>query len=95
MVLSDSAGDSVPASASSAPSCSRRSKDFSDGGSTGWSSTESYTDSLPVGPSGFSLGVLDSFDLLNAINFSRTLYVMVRDTRLSYGELRKPQIKQR
>jgi hypothetical protein len=52
-MLSDLAGDSVPARTRSVPSCSRRSKDFSAGGKTVLSSTKSYTDCFPVGPSGF------------------------------------------
>ena len=87
-MLSDLAGDSVPASTKRAPSCSRRSKDFSDGGRTGLSKTESYTDSLPIGPSGFSLGASEYFEVLSAINSARTLYIRVRNSYLSYDEFR-------
>jgi len=62
--VSDLAGDSVPVSTYIDPSCCRRSEDFSDGGGKGLSKTESYTDSMPVGPSGSSFDLLEYFDFL-------------------------------
>lgn len=68
------AGDSVPAKTRSAPSCSRRWRDFSAGGRLGLLRTEEYTDSLPVGPRGFRLGVLVEVVSMMVINSARTLF---------------------
>jgi len=71
------AGLSVPASTSSAPSCSRRSRDFSCAGKDGLSSTEEKTDSLPVGPRCLSLSVPEDLALIISRSSARTRYVGV------------------
>src|SRR6266487_873534 len=77
MILRDLAGDSVPVRTRSAPSCSRRSKDFSGGGKPGLSSTESYTDSLPVGPSGFPFAIPDDLAFMMLTSSVRTLCIVM------------------
>ena len=76
--MSDLAGDSVLASTYIDPSCCRRSEAFSDGGGKGLSKTESYTDSMPVGPSGSSFDLLEYFEFFSAINSAGTLYIKIR-----------------
>jgi len=66
------AGLSVPASTRSAPSCSRRSRDFSAGGKDGLSRTEEKTDSLPVGPTCFSLSAPEALALMISRSSPRT-----------------------